>query len=214
MTPRTLESLQQVSLIRIVDDDAEIRETLSLMLETEGWQTAAYSGAREFLVGDQPSKPGVVLLDIQMGGMNGLDLQIEMTERGYVLPVIFITGHASVDAAVDAMRRGARDFLQKPVDPERLLASLAEAARESVAEASHVPAPDEIRRALAELTDRQKEVLLCLLDKEHVRTIAERLGISLRTVQGHRVTIYRKFGIHSFRQLKDLSAEIRAALER
>ena len=116
-------------------------------------------------------------------------------------------------AAVDAMRRGARDFLQKPVNPDRLLSSLTEAARESVLEASHALGTEEIRKALTELTDRQKEVLLHLLDEEHVRKIAERLQISLRTVQGHRVTIYRKFGIHSFRQLKDLRGDIRAILE-
>ena len=80
-------------------------------------------------------------------------------------------------------------------------------------EASHALGTDEIRKALSELTDRQKEVLLHLLDEEHVRKIAERLQISLRTVQGHRVTIYRKFGIHSFRQLKDLRGDIRAILE-
>ena len=212
MPPENIEAIQKESLIRIVDDDAEIRGTLSLMLEIEGWRTHAYPGAEAFLVGDQPSMPGVLLLDIEMGGMNGLDLQIEMMERGYSLLIIFITGHASVDAAVDAMRR-ARDFLQKPVDPDRLLSSLTAAARESVLEASHALGPEEIRKALSELTDRQKEVLLHLLDEEHVRKIAERLQISLRTVQGHRVTIYRKFGIHSFRQLKDLRGDIRAILE-
>lgn len=169
MPPENIEAIQKESLIRIVDDDAEIRETLSLMLEIEGWRTHAYPGAEAFLVGDQPSMPGVLLLDIEMGGMNGLDLQIEMMERGYSLPIIFITGHASVDAAVDAMRRGARDFLQKPVDPDRLLSSLTAAARESVLEASHALGPEEIRKALSELTDRQKEVLLHLLDEEHVR---------------------------------------------
>ena len=104
MIPENIEALQKESLIRIVDDDAEIRETLSLMLEIEGWRTCAYPGAQEFLVNDQPSMPGALLLDIEMGGMNGLDLQIEMMERGYSLPVIFITGHASVDAAVDGAR--------------------------------------------------------------------------------------------------------------
>lgn len=146
MPPENIEAIQKESLIRIVDDDAEIRETLSLMLEIEGWRTHAYPGAEAFLVGDQPSMPGVLLLDIEMGGMNGLDLQIEMMERGYSLPIIFITGHASVDAAVDAMRRGARDFLQKPVDPDRLLSSLTAAARESVLEASHALGPRKYER--------------------------------------------------------------------
>ncbi|MDO5531172.1 response regulator transcription factor [Sutterella sp.] len=211
MPETSLDTIRENVLVRIVDDDPEIRETLSLMLETEGWRTAAHPSAEAMLVADQPSMPGVVLLDIQMDGMSGLDLQIEMTERGYALPVIFVTGHANVEVAVDAMRRGAWDFLQKPVDPERLLSSIESAAASSYAESFHELSDPEIRSALSELTERQREVLVHLLAGEHVRVIADRLGISLRTVQGHRVTIYRKFGIHSFHQMDAMRERILAA---
>lgn len=198
-------------LIRIVDDDPEIVETLGLMLGVEGWRCAGYPSAEAFLTGDAPSEPGCVLLDIQMGGMSGIDLQLEMAERGYALPIIFVTGHASVDVAVDAMRRGAFDFLQKPVDPERLLESIRSAALQSYRESRHEPTQADVERAVSELTDRQMEIVHRLLKGEKTRKIADDLEISLRTVQGHKVTIYRKFGIHTAAQFAALKPLIEAA---
>lgn len=207
------DNVQNTALIRIVDDDPEIRETLGMMLESEGWRQVQYDSAESFLVGDTPSEPGVVLLDIQMGGMNGLDLQILMAERGYALPIIFITGHGNVRTAVDSMRNGAYDFLEKPVDIDRLLSSLEGAASFSVARASKLPDVASIKEALQKLTERQIEVLLHLLREEDVRSIAERLGISLRTVQGHRVKIYQAFGIHRFEQLYAVKDDVLSTLE-
>lgn len=117
-----------------------------MMLESEGWRQTQYKSAESFLVGDTPSEPGVVLLDIQMEGMNGLDLQILMAERGYALPIIFITGHGNIRTAVDSMRNGAYDFLEKPVDIDRLLSSLESAASLSMARASRLPDAETIRR--------------------------------------------------------------------
>lgn len=207
------DNVQNTAVIRIVDDDPEIRETLGMMLESEGWRQVQYDSAESFLVGDTPSEPGVVLLDIQMGGMNGLDLQILMAERGYALPIIFITGHGNVRTAVDSMRNGAYDFLEKPVDIDRLLSSLEGAASFSVARASKLPDVASIKEALQKLTERQIEVLLHLLREEDVRSIAERLGISLRTVQGHRVKIYQAFGIHRFEQLYAVKDDVLSTLE-
>ena len=207
------DNVQSAALIRIVDDDPEIRESLGMMLESEGWRQVQYDSAESFLVGDTPSEPGVVLLDIQMEGMNGLDLQILMAERGYALPIIFITGHGNVRTAVDSMRNGAYDFLEKPVDIDRLLSSLEGAASFSVARASKLPDVASIKEALQKLTERQIEVLLHLLREEDVRSIAERLGISLRTVQGHRVKIYQAFGIHRFEQLYTVKDDVLSTLE-
>lgn len=192
------------TLVRIVDDDDEIVDTLSLMLGVEGWRTVGYPSAEAFLVGDTPSEPGCVLLDIQMNGMSGIDLQLEMVERGYVLPVIFITGHASVETAVDAMRRGAFDFLQKPVDPARLLESIRLACGKSLRESTHDPEPGDVRRAADELTERQLDIVRRLLRGEKTREIADALDISLRTVQGHKLAIYRKFGVHTAAQFAEL----------
>lgn len=199
-----LPTLRDRTLVRIVDDDEEIVGTLSLMLGVDGWRTAGYPSAEAFLVGDTPSEPGCVLLDIQMGGMSGIDLQLEMVERGYVLPVIFITGHASVETAVDAMRRGAFDFLQKPVDPTRLLESIRQACDKSLSESSHEPSVLDVQRAADELTERQLDIVRRLLRGEKTREIADALDISLRTVQGHKLAIYRKFGVHTAAQFAEL----------
>lgn len=203
---------RNTALIRIVDDDADIRESLSLMLESEGWQSSAFPSAEVFLTGDMPSTPGVVLLDIQMDGMNGMDLQDEMMNRGYSLPIIFVTGHGNIPLAVEAMRKGAYDFLEKPVNPMDLLRSLEGAALLSVTQSANVPDEAEIAEALKKLTDRQIEVLRHLLAEEGVRVISEKLGISLRTVQGHRVQIYKAFGIHRFSQLSAIKSRIDDAL--
>ena len=203
---------RSTALIRIVDDDADIRESLSLMLESEGWQSSAFPSAEVFLTGDMPSTPGVVLLDIQMDGMNGMDLQDEMMNRGYSLPIIFVTGHGNIPLAVEAMRKGAYDFLEKPVNPMDLLRSLEGAALLSVTQSANVPDEAEIAEALKKLTDRQIEVLRHLLAEEGVRVISEKLGISLRTVQGHRVQIYKAFGIHRFSQLSAIKSRIDDAL--
>lgn len=199
---------RNAALIRIVDDDPDIRESLCLMLESEGWQSSAFPSAEAFLVGDMPSQPGVVLLDIQMDGMNGMDLQEEMMNRGYALPVIFVTGHGSIPLAVEAMRKGAYDFLEKPVNPMELLRSLESAASLSVAQSINIPDQAQIEEALKKLTDRQIEVLKHLLAQEGVRLISEKLGISLRTVQGHRVQIYKAFGIHRFSQLSAIQDQL------
>lgn len=201
-------NIRNNALIRIVDDDADIRESLGLMLESEGWQSIAFDSAEDFLTGDMPSMPGAVLLDIQMERMNGLDLQEEMNNRGYSLPIIFITGHGNIPIAVEAMRNGAFDFLEKPVNPENLLRSLEAATALSFSQSCGVISEDALEQVLHKLTERQLEVLKHLLNGEGVRLIAKKLGISLRTVQGHRVQIYKAFGIHRFEQLSSLSHQI------
>lgn len=114
------------ALIRIVDDDASVRDALQYMLEQEGFNVVAYAGAQEYLVNDMPSRPGVVVLDIRMPGMSGMRLQDEMIARNIVTPIIFLTGHGDVDMAVKALRKGAYHFLQKPVDTGELIQSLRE----------------------------------------------------------------------------------------
>lgn len=206
------EDLKENALVRIVDDDPDIRESLQMMLESEGWKSASFAGAEAFLIGDMPSVPGVVLLDIQMDGMNGMDLQEAMIDRGYSLPIIFVTGHGSISIAVEAMRKGAFDFLEKPVNPSKLLQSIEAAAFLSLTQSANIPNDDQVKEALDRLTDRQKEVLRHLLAKEGVRVVSEKLGISLRTVQGHRVQIYKAFGIHRFAQLYAVRRQIEALL--
>ena len=131
LTPTELARVQQGVLVRIVDDDDSLRDALRFVLETEGWRVADYRSANDFFRGDAPSVPGCVVMDVRMPGLTGIEAQAVMNERGFSLPVIFLTGHGDIDMAVMALHEGAADFIQKPVDNERLLAVIASTAFES-----------------------------------------------------------------------------------
>ena len=151
ITPEQLAFAQAHALVRIVDDEADLREALSFVLDMEGWKTVTYGRAEDFFTGDSPSEPGCVVLDVRMPGMSGLELQQAMEERGIELPVIFLTGHGDIDMAVKTMKDGADDFLSKPVTPERLLDAIEKAVKND-----NLP-EDESKRAEAEIqkmTDR------------------------------------------------------------
>lgn len=139
ITPEQLVFAQEHALVRIVDDEADLREALSFVLDMEGWKTVTYGRAEDFFTGDSPSEPGCVVLDVRMPGMSGIEAQHEMRSRGIALPIIFLTGHGDVDMAVGAVQDGAFDFLLKPVDNERFLNSVACAAWVSAAAAAGSP---------------------------------------------------------------------------
>ena len=138
LTPTELARVQQGVLVRIVDDDASLRDALRFVLETEGWRVVDYRSANDFFRGDAPSVRGCVVMDVRMPGLTGIEAQAVMNERGFSLPVIFLTGHGDIDMAVMALHEGAADFIQKPVDNERLLAVIASTAFESLSGAGAV----------------------------------------------------------------------------
>ncbi|MDL2060277.1 response regulator [Mesosutterella sp. AGMB02718] len=188
---------RQRVLVRIVDDDPDVREAESFMLDCKGWKTRCYDSARAFLVGDASSVPGCLVLDIRMPGMSGIELQAEMRRRGYTLPIIFLTGHADVDSAVKTLRRGAADFLQKPVENERLLESIERCCDLSLAASRGELTGEEAARALSEMSAREAQVSGLIAQGVSNREIASRLGLSERTVQGHRNNIYRRLRVHN-----------------
>lgn len=147
LTPTELARVQQGALVRIVDDDDSLRDALRFVLETEGWRVADYRSANDFFRGDTPSVPGCVVMDVRMPGLTGIEAQAVMNERGFSLPVIFLTGHGDIDMAVMALHEGAADFIQKPVDNERLLAVIASTAFESLSGAGAVLDGETRRRA-------------------------------------------------------------------
>ena len=110
ITPEQLAFAQAHALVRIVDDEADLREALSFVLDMEGWKTVTYGRAEDFFTGDSPSEPGCVVLDVRMPGMSGIEAQHEMRSRGIALPIIFLTGHGDVDMAVGAVQDGAFEF--------------------------------------------------------------------------------------------------------
>ena len=210
MRPRdtrlTLDQIQfarEHSLVRIVDDEAPLRDALRFVLEMEGWQVADYASAEEFLRGDSPSNPGCVVLDVRMPGMTGIQAQAVMNERGIRLPVIFLTGHGDVDMAVSALQDGAVDFIQKPIDNERLLASIAFAAFGSASKAAGLPGRDATER-VATLTPRERQIAELVAAGRLNREIAERFGSAVRTVEVHRANVLRKLGVKTPEEIKAL----------
>lgn len=191
---------EENALIRIVDDDASVRDALVYMLEQEGFDTVAYASAEEFLVNDMPSRPGVVVLDVHMPGMSGTRLQDEMIERRIDTPIIFLTGHGDVDMAVKALRKGAYHFLQKPVDTDELVRTI----RECLEKTRRGLTAEEAREAIGLLTPRERQIAKLLLQGVPNHGIAERLNLSVRTVENHRTSLYRKLRVNSLEELKSL----------
>ncbi len=200
------------SLIRIVDDEDDVREALALMLRIEGWDAKVYPSARDFLVEDDAARPGCLLLDVRMPAMTGLELQREMIERGNPLPIIFLTGFADIDVAVSSLKEGAIDFLIKPVDDEKLLASIAAAVHKDHRRRVGISDGTHVREALRALSERERDILELFMAGATDAQVAERLSISERTVQGHRAKIYRKFSIHTAKELQALMPDIRDVL--
>lgn len=196
------------ALIRIVDDEDSVRSALSLMLAVEGWETADYGSARDFLVADDTKRPGCLILDVRMPGMSGLELQSLMTERRITMPIIFLTGHADIDVAIQSLKEGASDFLLKPVDDEKLLAAIAAAVHRDAVNRAGLGGTADIRAAIDRLSEREKDVLRAFAAGRTDAQVARASGISERTVQGHRAKIYQKFGIHSAKELSILMPDI------
>ena len=201
-------------LVRLVDDEPDVLTALQILLESAGWKTKTYVRPGDFLRDTASFIPGCVVLDMLMPEMNGLELQLEMKARDIDLPVIFVTGHASVESAVAALRKGAVHYLKKPVDSEDLFSAIEEACSlYCAARCASFLGEEEIRRRYSALTERQKEVLRLVLEGRLSREIGLRLGISHRTVLGHRATLNRIFEIRSPADLNRL-AEVLTSIER
>lgn len=206
LTPTELARVQQGVLVRIVDDDDSLRDALRFVLETEGWRVVDYRSANDFFRGDAPSVRGCVVMDVRMPGLTGIEAQAVMNERGFSLPVIFLTGHGDIDMAVMALHEDAADFIQKPVDNERLLAVIASTAFESLSGAGAVLDGETAKARCAELTNRERDIARLVAEGLTNRLIGERLSIAVRTVEVHRASALRKLGVRT-------PEEVRAVLE-
>jgi FixJ family two-component response regulator len=187
-----------MSRVYIVDDDNAVRSALKLLFRTAQLDVEAFPSADAFLENADLTQRCCVLLDIRMPGMTGTALHEELRRRSYRVPVIFITGHGDIPMAVDAMKKGAFDFIEKPFDDEQLLSQV-RAALESFdageAEKTEPGAPLEL------LSSRQREVLQRVLDGKPSRQIAEELAISVKTVEFHRARIMQKLGVKTAAEL-------------
>lgn len=193
----------------VVDDDARLRRALVLLLGECGYDAQQFASAREFLDALDSCQEGCLLLDLRMPVSSGLELQEELEKRAVFLPIVFLTGHADVPTSVLAMKRGAVDFLEKPVGEEALLAALDRAlARGSDlrAQRSRVAA---IEALYARLTDREREVFWLLVSGRLNKQAAALLGIALRTVKHHRAHVLTKMGAHTTADLARMGTLLR-----
>lgn len=188
-------------LIHVVDDDASVRDSLTLLLESAGFRVRAYESALRFLAAASPGGVGCVLTDVQMPELNGLELQRQMVAQGVGLPVIVMTGHGDVPIAVQALKAGATDFLEKPFDDEQLLSAIKGAIAVSQRASDDATAVAEISARLATLTPREREVLDRLVAGQPNKTIAYDLGSSPRTVEVHRARVMEKMQARSLAEL-------------
>lgn len=183
--------------VYLVDADAESRAALCRVLNTVHLHTIECQSAEDFLNGYDPSFDACVILEVRLPGMTGIALQKRLNQLESPIPIFFVTGHADVATAVEAMRAGADDFLQKPVEPQRLIDRIHSAFEKNEKRREQAACRDECRKALAQLTRRENQVLIELVQGRSNRVIAEALGIRERTVEAHRAGIMRKLKAHS-----------------
>lgn len=193
------------ALIHVVDDEASLRRALVFLLESAGWNVATHESAEAFLAAwTEPAPPGCLILDIRMPLMSGLELQRILNERGIRLPVIFLTGHADVSIAVQAMKHGACELIEKPFKDQVLLDAVGQAVRSDLARHDEVLTRQALRSRLDKLSPRETEVARLVAEGLPNKTIGQQLDISERTVQVHRLHVMEKLGIHSAAELAQL----------
>ncbi len=196
-----------VPIVRIVDDDTSFLTAVARMLRASGFAVKTFDSAAEFLVRPELDVPGCVLVDLQMPGLSGLDLQEALATEGHRLPVIFLTGHGDIPTTVQAMRRGAEDFLTKRALKEDLLDAVKRAIDRDVRERANRARLEALRKRFTTLTPREREVLQHVVQGKLNKQIAYDLGIHERTVKLHRTAIKTKLNVDSTAELTTLWLE-------
>ena len=194
------------NVVHLIDDDEDVRRALAFLLGTAGLAVKVYETASAFLERQDDSSTSCIVSDVRMPGIDGLELLRRLREKGTTIPVIVMTGHAEVRMAVEAMKNGAVDFIEKPFADDVLLGAIARA----IELAGRAPAPGKnmaARERFASLSDRERQVLSGLLAGLPNKTIAYDLGLSPRTVELHRANVMTKAGVSSLSELVRLALQ-------
>jgi FixJ family two-component response regulator len=191
-------------VIYVVDDDDAMRRALDTLLSTVGYKTGVFSRPSEFLANFKPEAPGCLVLDIRMPDMSGLELQQHLNRMGSMLPVIFITGHGDVPMAVQAMKEGAFEFIQKPFRDQDLLDRINHALKHDAENRGTVARRADIQHRIESLTPRERQVMDMVVDGAANKVIAIDLGLSERTVEIHRAKVMEKMDARSVAHLVKL----------
>lgn len=184
-------------IVRLVDDDEGLLGGLSFVLKVAGFDVLTYTSAEDFLAKDDFARPGCIVMDVRMGGMSGLECQQELRRKGVMQPLLFMSGHGDIDMALRAVKNGAADFLQKPVEADYLAAACRKLVNWHVDFLRSNEAKEKDRLQCDSLTDREREVAECVAKGLTNKAIADRFDISEQGVKFHRTNIYRKLGVHS-----------------
>lgn len=187
--------------VYIVDDDDGMRRALSVLMTTVGFEPTAFAKPDEFLAKYDPNRPSCVVLDVRMPGMSGLEVQQHLNRSGAMLPVILVTGHGDIPMAVQAMKDGAFDFLQKPFRDQDLLDRINGALKLDAENRANVLKHADLKQRAESLTPREREVMAFVVDGKANKVIAIDLGLSERTVEIHRANVMEKMGARSVAHL-------------
>ncbi|PKO87506.1 MAG: DNA-binding response regulator [Betaproteobacteria bacterium HGW-Betaproteobacteria-10] len=191
MTPR----------IFVVDDDEAMRDSMSWLLEGEGYQVTCFDSAESFLNAWHTNMRGCLVLDVRMPEMSGLELHEKLDDLGSQLPIIFVTGHGDVPMAVAALQRGACDFIEKPFHNEELLSRIVRALERDQENANRRERDSAISHRLKQLTQRETEVMKLVVVGKLNKQIADELDISMKTVEAHRARVMEKMGVRTLAEL-------------
>jgi len=192
----------------VVDDEPAVRDSLRALLDTYGFAVETYASGAEFLDRVDRARPGCLVADVRMPGMSGIELQRELTSRDIPLPVIVITGHGDVPMAVDALKTGAIDFFEKPLDDEALVSSIKQALDRDQRSRTQGEELSALTARRGRLTGRESEVMDLIVDGFANNVVAERLGISARTVEHYRANIMQKMEASSFAHLVRMAIKL------
>jgi two-component system, LuxR family, response regulator FixJ len=199
--PTAPKATQRKPVIYIVDDDDGMRGALTVLMTTVGYEAIAFARPADFLAKYDASRPSCLVLDVRMPEMSGLEVQQHLNRTGSMLPAILVTGHGDIPMAVQAMKDGAFDFLQKPFRDQDLLDRINSALKQDVENRATIERHADLKRRAESLTPREREVLALVVDGKANKVIAIDLGLSERTVEIHRGNVMEKMGARSVAHL-------------
>jgi RNA polymerase sigma factor (sigma-70 family) len=196
---------EESPIVYVVDDDPSVRRSLARLIRSEGFRVETFARAQDFLDQKEGTDPSCLVLDVNLPGRSGLDLQRELSSRGYSMPIVFITGYGTIPMSVQAMKGGAVEFLEKPINDQVLLKAIHQAVEKDRQMKRQYTELKEIQQRLASLTPREREVLPLVVSGMLNKQVALRLGTTEKTIKVHRARIMEKMRADSLADLVRLA---------